>query len=512
MARRRNILLLNPPGRETYMRDYYCSHASKAAYNWGPFDLIVLSGILGHASALPHGRASALPPENLTRPANLPQRPDREGGQDDRASVPDADLGGFEITVLDAMIEGLVPRQAMDRIARMDVDTIVFLTGAVSWDQDFEFLANLIRGTGRPYDCIGCGDVLFAEDRKFLERYDFLKACILDFTSRDVLDWLAGAQGPFAALSYKRPDGTVVAATRAFTREKFTLPPPLYHLFPMRKYRIPHGRRTPYAGFLASYGCPYHCSYCIGGELGFKLRDLDNAVEEMRRLRQMGIREIWFKDLVFGVNRDYYRRLVERMIDEKLGFSWVCLSRANVLDEEFLALMRRAGCHTIQLGIETGDDELLQRYSKGLDVNMIKRAVALCKAAGIRVLGHYMIGLPGDSEEKIEQTVNYAIALDTEFASFNVAMPRMGTPFRDEAIRDGLISDETTVLDNSRSLPVYDLPGLPRERLWQLRNHAIRRFHLRPSYICKRLAGVRSLHELATLFREGISLLVSTLK
>jgi len=463
----RKILLLNPPGRETYIRDYYCSHASKASYNWGPFDLIVLSGLLG-----------------------------RE----------------HKLSVVDAMIENLSPEQATARIARLDIDTIVFLTGAVSWDQDFDFLAKLIEKTGTEYECFGCGDILFAEDVKFLERFDFLKGCILDFTSPDIADRLRGGQGPYAALSYKGENGEIVPATRRFPRETFAFPTPRYELFPYRKYRIPHGRRMPYAGVLASYGCPYHCSYCIGGNLGFKLRDIDNTLEELRYLKAIGIRELWFKDLVFGVNREHYIELMERMIAEDLGFTWVCLSRANVLDEPLLKLMKKAGCHTIQLGVETADEGLLRRYSKGLTPERVRRAVGLCKQAGIRVLAHYMLGLPGDTPEKVERTIRFALELDTDFASFNVAMPRMGTAFRAEAIRQGLISEETTVLDNSRSMPVYDLPDLPRERLWKLRNRAIRKYHLRLSYIWRRLIGVRSFYELIELFREGVSLLVSTLR
>ncbi|MBM3334918.1 radical SAM protein, partial [Candidatus Sumerlaeota bacterium] len=428
------------------------------------------------------------------------------------------------LTALDAMIERLSPQQAIARIAALDVDTIVFLTGAVSWDQDFACLDQLVKTTDRRYDCIGCGDILFAEDRRFLERYDYLKACVLDFTSPDLADWLAdrasgqsAVGGPaghsvYTALSYKAGDGTVVLASRRFSHEPFSLPLPRYDLFPYRRYRIPHGRHMPYAGVLASYGCPYRCHYCIGGELGFKLRDLDNMMEELRYLKRIGIRDLWFKDLVFGAPSDHYVQLLERMISDKLRFTWVCLSRANVLTEPLLALMKRAGCHTIQLGVETADDELLARYSKGLSTAKVRAAVAMCKRAGIRVLAHYMLGLPGDSEEKIEQTVRFALELDTEFASFNVVMPRMGTAFRAEALERGLISDDTTVLDNSRSMPVYDLPDLPRERLWQLRNRAIRRFHLRPSYVMRRLVGTRSLYELAELFREGLSLLLSTLR
>jgi uncharacterized radical SAM superfamily protein len=488
----RKILLLNPPGRETYIRDYYCSHASKATYNWGPFDLIVLSGLLSR---------------------------------------------DHEVSVLDAMIERLSPERAIARVAALDVDTIVFLTGAVSWDQDFAFLESLIHRTGRRHDCIGCGDILFAEDRRFLEKFDLLKACIHDFTSNDIVDWLASGAGcqpaqsgpgsengkagcqpapqqhvTYAALSYKIADSTIVPATRNFSRGPFSLPLPRYDLFPYRKYRIPHGRRVPYAGVLASYGCPYRCDYCIGGELGFKLRDLDNLIEELRYLKRIGVRELWFKDLVFGAPSEHYTKLLERLIAEQLDFTWVCLSRANVLTEPLLALMKRAGCHAIQLGVETADNALLERYSKGLSTEKVRAAVSLCKKTGIGVLAHYMLGLPGDDEQKIERTIALALELDTEFASFNVAMPRMGTTFRADAIRKGLISHDTTVLDNSRSMPVYDLPGLPRERLWQLRNRAIRRFHLRPSYIARRLWGVRSFYELTELFREGFALLSSTLR
>lgn len=467
MASPRKILLLNPPGRETYIRDYYCSHTSKATYNWGPFDLIALSGTLARDHSL---------------------------------------------QVLDAMIDRLTPDQAMERIARLDIDTIVFLTGAVSWDQDFAFLEEVNRRAETPYDCIGCGDILFAEDVMFLGQHDFLRACVLDFMSDDLARWLKGEEGPFAALSYKKTTGEIVAGTRQFPRETFSMALPRYDLFPYKKYRIPHGRRSPYVGFLASYGCPYHCSYCIGGELGFKPRDIDNAIEELRYLKGLGIREVWFKDLVFGAGRKHYMELLDRMISERFDFTWVCLSRANVLDEELLALMKRAGCHTIQLGVESSDDELLEQYSKGLSAEKVRRAVALCKKVGIRVLAHYMLGLPGDTREKIERTIDFSIELDTEFASFNVAMPRMGTEFRRRAIEEGLVPSDATVLDNSRSMPVYDLPDLDRDALWRLRNKAIRRFHLRPSYVWKRLIGARSPGELIGLFREGLSLLASTFR
>lgn len=462
----KRILLLNPPGKHIYLRDYFCSHASKASYYWGPFDLIVLSGILKDK---------------------------------------------FSLCALDALAEKLTPAETLRRIKEIKPEAIIFLTGAVSWVEDFDLLAKVaIELTPRPL-IIGIGDILYAEDERYLQQHDFLQAVITDFTSNEICEYLQGERRIFRTLSY-RGNGKIISASREKQREEFSLPLPQYEIFPYRKYRIPHGIRIPYAGILTDYGCAYRCDYCIGGELGFRLRNIDNTIEEMKYLKALGIKELWIKDLTFGVNKGRTITLLERMLSENLNFTWVCLSRANVLDEERLRLMKRAGCHTIQLGVETASDELLSRYSKGVNRELVRRAIELCKKVGIRVLAHFILGLPGDTEENIRRTIEFALELDPYFASFNIAMPRMGTKFREEALRQGLVNDDVTVLDNSISFPVYETPELSREQLWKLRNIAIRRFHLRPRYILRRLLGVRSAYELRTLFSQGISLLLTTRK
>ncbi len=460
----KRVLLFNPPGRSIYLRDYFCSHASKANYYWGPFDLIVLSGIL-----------------------------DRE----------------FSVSVVDGMMERITPRESVERVKESNPDAIIFLTGAVSWTEDFNVIEQIAKTISPPPLMIGIGDILFAEGDSFLDKYEYLHGVIRDFTSREIVEFLKGREGPFRTLSYSR-NGTVVPATREVVHDEFSLPLPRYDLFPYKNYRIPHGIRIPFAGMLTDYGCPYHCDYCIGGELGFRLRNVENTIEEMKYFKALGIKELWIKDLTFGVNKKRTLHLLERMLEENLNFTWVCLSRANVLDEERLRMMKRTGCHTIQMGVETASDELLRRYSKGLNRDVVNRAIMLCKKTGIRVLAHFMLGLPGDTEENIIKTLAYALQIDPYFASFNIAMPRMGTKFRERALKEGLVDKNVTILDNSISYPVYDTPELSRERLWELRNIAIRRFHLRPRYILRRFFGVRSLYELQTLFSQGISLIRTT--
>ncbi len=461
------VLLLNPPGKHIYLRDYYCSHASKAHYYWGPFDLIVLSGILKR---------------------------------------------DFDLAALDAMQQRLSPEETLRNVLEINPDAIVFLTGAVSFAEDFALLKKIADRAPRKIEMIGTGDCLLAETPKFFAAYPFLDAAILNFTSSDVVGFLKGERGEFNNLTYRMPDGSLSCGAHRQQKGEFSLPIPRYDLFPFKKYRIPHGLRLPYAGILTDYGCPFHCDYCIGGELGFRLRNIHNVMDEMRELKRLGVKELWIKDFTFGVNKPRTLELLERMQSEGFNFSWVCLSRVNVLDEELLSAMKAAGCHTIQLGVESASDELLEKYTKGISTEQVKKVVALCKEIGIRILAHYILGLPGDTVESIRRTIRYAIELDTEFASFNVAMPRMGTKFRKYAIEKGLITDDLATLDNSISQPVYETAELSRAKLWALRNEAIRAFHLRPSYISRRLFKVRTWYEFTTLFREGAALLNTTRK
>jgi radical SAM superfamily enzyme YgiQ (UPF0313 family) len=461
------VLLLNPPGTQTYLRDYYCSHTSKGTYIYCPYDLFAQSGWLA------------------TR---------------------------FEVEAIDAIAEGLTPDETLRRIGESGCDTILFLTGAVSWVEDFDFMERVVREVGRPLRIFGNGDILWEERDRFVERFEWLEGVMTDFTTRDLLDHLSGEHaGEPVPNIYARVGDRIVKGGMLRRKGKWSMPRPLHELFPIGKYRVPHGRHLPYTEILTDYGCVYQCTYCIGGDLGFRVRDIDNVMEELLFVRdQLGVREVRFKDLTFGAVRRHADALLDRMISDRLNMTWICLSRPSVLTGDLLEKMREAGCHTIQMGIESADAEFINQYKKSIKTTKIHEILEECRRVGIRVLGHFILGLPGDTPEKIEQTIQYAIDLDPAFASFNIAMPRLGTRFRREALSRGLITEDTNLLDNSISYPILETDELSREALWKLRNRAIRRFHLRPRYILRRLVGVRSAYELKTLFTEGWALLRST--
>ena len=464
------VLLLNPPGDKPYLRDYYCSHTAKARYYWHPYDLVVQTGILSRH---------------------------------------------HDVEYLDANVLRLSAKEAAARIHAWSPEAILFLTGGVSWKQDFAFLDGLALPDTIPI--IGTGDVLVSKGREIMAATPWLTAVLLNFTSdavdRFLLNWYApngylGPKEPIPNLLFRWGDEFLKGVDPG--NRYYSFPIPRYDRIPMSQYRIPHGRRRVFASFLTDFGCPYSCHFCFNGKWAHKLRDLDNAMQELYYLRDIGIRELWIKDLTFGVNRTHSQEFLNRLLRENLRFDWVTLSRVDVMDEELLSLMARAGCHTIQFGVESSDQAILNSIEKGIQPQRVQEIFRLCRKLGIRTLAHFILGLPGETEQTARASIEFAKDLDPDFVSFNVAAPRMGTDLRQEAIRKGWTPKDVDSVDNSIPFPQMNIGTIRPERVQTLRNQAIREFHLRPSYLWRKATGWRTPSELWRTLLNGYELLRST--
>lgn len=454
------ILLLNPPGDKLYQRDLYCSNVSKANYYWPSIDLLIQSGILGEA---------------------------------------------YEVDILDAIVEKLGVEECLGRIRQGGYTAVLFLTGTASWQQDFAFLARIKNGSPSPL-LIGNGDILLYQAEEFLERYPFLDAVLLDYTTPDVRYFLEGRFSELSALAFRR-EGRIEVCRVPPSGGEFAFPVPRHEKFPLHKYLLVQGKRFPFTTVQASFGCPFQCSFCIASTLGYKYRSVDNILAELRHIVSLGIKEVFFMDFTFEVRRKNVLELCRRMVEECLDLSWVCSSRAGTLDEELLTWMRDAGCHTLLLGVESGDEALLREYSKGVTKDQMRQAFSLCRRLGIRTLGHFIIGLPGETDETARKTVAFAKELDCDIASFNIAVPVLGTPLRERALAQGYIADEGMVFDSSDAYPVMETPQFSKEQAWKWRKRAILSFYFRPRYIWRLATQARSLYQWKLLVLNGLALL-----
>ena len=255
-----------------------------------------------------------------------------------------------------------------------------------------------------------------------------------------------------------------------------------------------------------SLGCPYNCAFCTAGAYGYRVREVDNVIEELIYLAKLGIKEILFQDPTFTINKRRVIELCKKIIDNGLNFTWSCNADIKSMDEEKIYWMKKAGCHTVSIGIESGDDSILKKYSKMITVEQIKKVINLLNKYKIRILGYFIIGLPGETKESILKTIKLAKSLKIDIASFSIATPDIGTRLRQESIEKGWIPPDALNFDSSE-FPIIETEKLKKEEIWQLRKKAIREFYLRPSYILRRLFQIRSIRDLKITISNAISLL-----
>ncbi len=455
------VLLLNPPSPDLVIRDYYCSKTTKSNYLFPPIDLVVQSGLLS---------------------------------------------ARFDVSAIDAVVDRLDPATCLSRIADLSPDAIVFLTGAVSWTYDLPFLAEVKARLGGNVKLIGSGDIFLEEGERWLAEQPHLDALILDFAADDVTRFLHGDDDALEQAVVRRGDRVRTVRRPRPRGGAYVLPVPRHDLFLNPGYRFSFVRAAPFTTIITDFGCPYPCTFCVMSGLGSKFRDVDNVMAELVAARSLGIREVFFIDQTFGVRKERNRELCRRMIDDGLGLGWVTYTRPDILNPDDLQLWRRAGCHTLMLGVEAASAETLKAYRKGYRADQVRTGLQMVRDAGIRTVGTFIIGLPEDTAETIEATIDLACALPLDFASFSVAVPRFGTPFRTEAKAAGLIGD-LRVMDQSGETVAMETGTLDRAAVLRLKRRAVRRFYLRPRYLLERALSVGSLWELRAHVAEGLALL-----
>ncbi|KAF0127103.1 MAG: Fe-S oxidoreductase [Elusimicrobia bacterium] len=459
----KKVLLLNPPGERLYIRDYFCSKVSQADYLTHPVDFVVLSGILA---------------------------------------------GEYEVGLIDAIAGKLSPESALEEIRRFAPDAVISLFGSVSLPEDLAFAAK-VRAACPGARLVGLGDAFRDGGAKYLGPDSPLDALLLDFTTRDIVSYLEGDHGS-AANMLIRDGGEVLPPGTRPAAERYEVPVPRHELFSGYDYRHPFVRSRRFATVLTDYGCPFHCSFCVMGTLGFKSRTPASVMTELEHIKSLGIKEVLFHTQTFGARKEEARELCRRMISAGLGLGWTCFSRVDVADPELLSLMREAGCHTVIFGVESGSDEILKKYGKGYTRGQIISAIDHCAAIGIETVGTFILGLPEETHETMERTLDLLRTIKLDYASINVAVPRMGTPLREEAIAHGLVDGDFAVMDQSGAEVAMGSRTLSREEITKYRKRAVAIFYFNPRYILRRLARIRSFYDLTRQLKQAAALAANT--
>ena len=226
-----------------------------------------------------------------------------------------------------------------------------------------------------------------------------------------------------------------------------------WHLLDMTRYRAHNWQclgdwpREPYASIHTTLGCSFRCNFCMINVFQhtnkYRRRSPENVVKEIVYLyRDHGVRTFKFTDELFVLNRNHYREICQGLagLGDQINI-WAYARTDSPMDGFDLELMRRGGIRWLALGIESGSADVRGGANKALKGDAggnggITATVAKIRAAGINVIGNYIFGLPDDTLESMEQTLDLALELNTEWANFYCAMPYPGSPLYDEVARD----------------------------------------------------------------------------
>lgn len=224
-----------------------------------------------------------------------------------------------------------------------------------------------------------------------------------------------------------------------------TLPYPARDLLHMHKYHSRQLEGRTLTTLVSSRGCPYACSFCSSSIFSgrkWRPRSAKSVVNEMEQLvREYGFGALAFMDDNFTLNPARVIDICKAVIERGLDLKWWCFSRADTIvkNEQMVDWMAKAGARMVFLGLESGSDEILSNYGKGITSSIGKRAVDVLKFYGIRVWGSFIIGALDDTFKTIRRTVEYAKKVAPDIAEFSILTPFPGTVLFEQAVKNGLI-------------------------------------------------------------------------
>lgn len=290
-------------------------------------------------------------------------------------------------------------------------------------------------------------------------------------------------------ISFIKDKEMITTSPAVIEKNLDNLPYPAYHLLPSLNVYHTGILNPPFAMVITSRGCPFGCSFCAYARMGFRFRSPESVIEELKWLKkEYNLKSFIFFDDLVGLKKENFERICEYMIAENLQLKWVACTRANLLNEEMLELMKKAGCVEIPIGIESGSEKVLKLTNKGITLDDIRRAAKMLHKVGILFYGLVIIGLPGETHETIEETLKFIKEIDPFYTQFCFATPFPNTDiYRYYKERNLLLTEDWSRYTPISPVPVIRTEALSAEELMELRNYVYRKLVLRPGYLLKKI-------------------------
>lgn len=337
---------------------------------------------------------------------------------------------------------------------------------------------------------------------------DFIMRGEAEFTLLDLVNSFM-ANTPLKdikGLIYKENGKVKVNPEREIIKDLDELPLPAWDLLPdLKLYKTSFRyKRMPLIGMHTSRGCPGTCLFCPCNNTGFRYNSAEYIFKGMKYLSErFGIKEIVFSDDNFTLLNRRIEELCDLIIQNKLDITWSCYATIVGLSSNpnLIKKMAQAGCWYIFFGIESGNENVLKlnKVNKLNNFETVRKVLKECQKNGITLKGSFILGLPGDTKETIEETIAFAKSLPLDTVNFATAVPYPGTEFYNLARANGDVFDfdwnDYRKMSAHAELPIFVPQGVSREWLQKKQRLAYKEFYFRPNFILHCLGKVKNLSD-----------------
>lgn len=449
------------PDKRKIIRLIDCSHETKASYLLQPNDFMIISSLFASSD---------------------------------------------EIAFVDGTADSLSEKEFFGQIEKTDnVSLIFFAFSSVCWSSDlayFRQVKNIFKGV--PVFVIGDSflekayqDIILKECRGVIYKPHMAEPKkLLEISNNQFLEIDGVITSPKDKL-FEKKQGFV-----AFDKDSF----PRHEVFLKKGYRFPFAKHYKFATVTTTWGCPFNCSYCPDSLITPLVRPYQTIIKELEYIKNLNVKELFFADKSFGFPSENVFGLLKEM-SEKFNFSWSCYHHAQLYTPELLELMKKAGCHTIILGVESFNTDSMSQFNRNVKKNKIEELVYHASKLNMNICADFIIGLEHESEEDILKTIKYSQKLPIDFASFNIFTPVIGLDAREKAIKENKINAESEGFDSLGNKSVMSSGQVSSEKLIELRKKAVKTFYFRPATIFRRLKKTDSIEYFFSQLEQMLELL-----
>lgn len=370
---------------------------------------------------------------------------------------------GHEVKVTDQAGENLSDEKLKNKIIKWDPEVIGVTTYSHSGQKSIK-LSQIFHENNPNVRIIFGGYFASFNAEKILETTPAVDICVRgegEYTALDLINALQKNQTLSTILGITYRENGIVKSNpdRPFIQDLDILPIPDRTLVSKNIYgEYANMSIEKFTTIGASRGCPYNCRFCLATQWGrnrWRKRDFRKIVDELEYLTYLGYQNILFIDDNFTANRNHIIKLSQEIKHRKLDINWFCEGRTTGGSLEMYNEMRRGGCKMIYLGIESGNQKILNYYNKRATIDNAFAAVKKMRKAQLDfIIGSFILGAPGESIQDLQNTIDFSLKLDIDTPVYGILNVFKGTGIWDEYIEQGYIDPERHW---GKALPVCDI-------------------------------------------------------